>query len=80
MQRRMNVPGQSRPAAFLAAETRPSMLAGADVWVDATLTLMTTATAVPMPTNCHFMVFLHRARSASMCSEHCNTTTSSPLP
>jgi hypothetical protein len=46
------------------------MLAGAGVWVDATLTLMMTATAVPMPTACHFMVFLHGARSAPTFSEH----------
>src|SRR5438093_11950577 len=58
MQRRRNVPGQSRPAAFLAADTRPSTLPGAGVCADPTATPAMTASAVPMAIACNFMLFL----------------------
>src|SRR2546426_319752 len=68
MQRRRNVPGQSRPAAFPAAETRLSPLVGGSVCAEAMPMLTMTASAVPMSA-CDFILLLCCERSLSKLSK-----------
>src|SRR5437762_11107564 len=58
MQRRRNVPGHSRPAAFLAAETRASTLLGWGVCADPSATPRITASAAAMQSAREFMLLL----------------------
>ena len=63
MQRRMNVPAHSRPAASLAAETRPFTFVGGGACAAAMTMPATTASALPTMSARAFMSSLHQSQT-----------------